>query len=159
MQNKDSQVITWTAKFINHAMNKRIRSIVTLMIYNSQWKTGCSTGSCTKQKFLTCHIYFVCISSRTHFHFMYFHMCKRVCMCVGMHAWASAHMYIWKHTWVCMITHVFKWMLQHVMMLPLIAIHVILFCFLSTFVQFYIITLYMCSVFHNHVNVYFYPCT
>ena len=69
---------------------------------------------------------------------MYINVCRHVGICVGMHAFASAHRY--KYAWVCMITHVFKCMLQHVIILPLIAINVILFCFLSTSVQSYIIT-------------------
>ena len=113
--------------FIMLCTNGIIRPIASLMIYDSQWKTGCSTGSCTNQDFLTWYISFVCISSRTYLHFMYINVCRHVGICVGMHAFASAHRY--KYAWVCMITHVFKCMLQHVIILPLIAIHVILFCF------------------------------
>ena len=73
-------------------------------------------------------IHLLCmLSSRTYLHFMYINVCRHVGICVGMHAFASAHRY--KYAWVCMITHVFKCMLQHVIILPLIAIHVILFCF------------------------------
>ena len=116
---QNSFIMLWT--------NGIIGPIASLMIYDRQWKTGRSTGSCTNQDFLTWYISFVCISSRTYLHFMYMNVCRHVSICVGMHAFASAHRY--KYTWVCMITHVFKCMLQHVIILPLIAIDVILFCF------------------------------
>ena len=116
---QNSFIILWT--------NGIIRPIVSLMIYDSQWKTGRSTGSCTNQNFLTWYISSVCISSRTYLHFMYINVCRHVGICVGMHAFASAHRYT--YAWVCMITHVFKCMLQHVIIFPLIAIHVILICF------------------------------
>ena len=112
---QNSFIMLWT--------NGIIGPIVSLMTYDSQWKTG----SCTNQDFLTWYISFVCISSRTYLHFMYINVCRHVGICVGMHAFASAHRY--KYTWVCMITHVFKCMLQHVIILPLIVIDVILFCF------------------------------
>ena len=116
---QNSFIMLWT--------NGIIRPIVSLMTYDSQWKTGRSTGSCTNQNFLTRYISSVCISSRTYLNFMYINVCGHVGICVGMHAFASAHRY--KYAWVSMITHVFKCMLQHVIILPLIAIHVILICF------------------------------
>ena len=116
---QNSFIMLWT--------NGIIRSIVSLMIYDSQWKTGRSTGSCTNQNVITWYISFICISRRTHLHFMYINVCRHMGIYVGMHAFSSAHRY--KYAWVCMITHMFKCMLQHVIILPLIAIHVISFCF------------------------------
>ena len=70
---------------------------------------------------------------------MNINVCRHVGICVSMHAFASAYRY--KYAWVCTITHVLKCMLQHLIILPLIAIHVIFILLLSTSVQFYIITL------------------
>ena len=130
--------------------NGIIRPIVSLMIYHSQWKTGRSTGLCANQNFLTWYISFVCISSRTYLHFMYINVCRHLDICVGMHAFASAHRY--EYARVGMITHVFKCMLQHVIISPLIAIHVI-FAFIY-------ICIYSCAILYYNTficAVYFTP--
>ena len=63
---------------------------------------------------LTWYISSVCISSEMYLHFMYINVCTHVGICVGMHAFASAHRYKNMLNWVSTITHVFKCMLQHV---------------------------------------------
>ena len=74
-------------------------------VNDRQWKTGRSTGSYMNRYILIEHISILC-------NYVY----RYVCICVDMHARASAHMYI--YAWVCIITHNLKCMLQHVMILP-----------------------------------------
>ena len=105
-----------------------IGSIFSLMICDRQGKTGAQLGririGISQLNTFPSHTYptelisIVCIST-----------------CVGMRAYVWTGMYLPVHiyTWVCMISHMFKCMLQHVVIIPPKSIHIVLFAFIYIF--------------------------